>query len=1253
MAELKIGSLNVWGLGNEMKRRQIFSWLREKQFNVYFLQETRCTQEKEQIWESEWGYKCLFSSNNRASQGVMILFMNNIQFNIKHIKKDEQGRYLIVIVEIENNSFMLVNVYGPNVDDAVFYDNLFTDLEENIHNPTIMGGDLNICLTEMDKQGGRTFNLSHRNSRETLLQRINTYNLADIWRIRNPEKRQFTWRQRAIAVACRLDYFLISDSLVNVVDSIDISHGFRTDHSFIQIKIGNENIKRGPGFFKLNTSLLTDKRYIDTIRNLITRKKTEYNEQQLAPDLTWEMIKLDVRGESVKFAKNKNKDREKHIKELEKRLYDLEQEIDKDNIETTNEIEHLKTELKKHYDIKIKGTLTRAKVRWLKDGEKNSKYFIGLEKRNYLNKTIKCLYKDNGEKITNFKDILAEEKRFYQNLYAEKVVNLEDENINSKFFINTDNIPKLNEDQKQSCEGLLSTSECLEAIKSMPNNKSPGTDGLPAEFYKLFWNDISDILVNSFNYSYNKQTLSISQKQGIITLLPKKDKDTRFLKNWRPISLLNTDYKIMTKCIALRLKKVLPTIIHPSQTGFMKDRYIGFNIRLILDLIDYAEQENKPGVIFSVDFEKAFDSVSWDYLEKCIDYFNFGNSFKNWIKIFTNDISSCILNCGWSTGFFPLQRGVRQGCPLSPYLFLLCAEVFGIGLRNNINITGMAVNELKEKLIQFADDTQILLNGAQQSLNESISMLDLFEIISGMKVNFDKSEIAKLGSLKNEEYQLLKEVKFTESSLKILGVNIPTNGNHNTLINMNYNPVLKKIKEKISQWSKRSLTLFGKATIIKSLILPQIIYLLSNLPSPPQTYLKEIDDLIFNFIWNNKRAKIKRSQLYLEYSKGGLGIPNVYVYSNNLKLKWIKYLADENFNSGWKKIFLNMNTVGTFIYKCNIKCSDISLLNIKSRFWNDVLQSWAKIHYKFDNNINIKSKHPQNCLWYNSDIKLQKKIIYYKQWHEKGILYVRDALDQNSNFLDYIQFKTKYDLNVNFLKYYGLINKIRNLVNRGGREVNSDQTLHAILYMKSASKYFYKKILDPLIKHKERNCFKKWERATDSNDLDWETIFNRIYSSTIDTKLRNFQFKLIHNILPDNRILLKMGIIENDLCNFCNNHRDSVVHYLWYCPKAQQFWNNTIHWFQTLFDTNIEISLKTILFGDQFTTNHTQNNFINFLMLISKHYLHCCKWIKTEPSLNTLKDKIKQSEKIEKEIAFQTGKIEFHNTKWQTFQQIA
>ena len=137
--------------------------------------------------------------------------------------------------------------------------------------------------------------------------------------------------------------------------------------------------------------------------------------------------------------------------------------------------------------------------------------------------------------------------------------------------------------------------------------------------------------------------LSISQRRGIITLIPKPNKDTTVLDNLRPISLLNTDYKILTKVIAKRLEKVLPRIINPDQTGYIKNRYIGENVRLISDIMNYTEENNIPGIALFIDFRKAFDTIERDFINNCLEQFNFGPNIKNWVKILYNNVSSCVL----------------------------------------------------------------------------------------------------------------------------------------------------------------------------------------------------------------------------------------------------------------------------------------------------------------------------------------------------------------------------------------------------------------------------------------------------------------------------------------------------------------------------------------------------------------------------------------------------------------------------------
>jgi len=203
--------------------------------------------------------------------------------------------------------------------------------------------------------------------------------------------------------------------------------------------------------------------------------------------------------------------------------------------------------------------------------------------------------------------------------------------------------------------------------------------------------------------------LSISQRRGIISLIPKKSKDKTVLENLRPISLLNVDYEILTKVIARRIEKVLATLINPDQTGYVKGRYIGENVRLVYDLIHYADKLNQTGIAVFLDFKKAFDSIEWNHLLETLQLFNFGHDIQNWIKLFYNNVTSCVLNNGHASTFFSLHRGVRQGCPLSGVLFVLGIELLSRSIKNYPTIKGIQVNKNELKVSQYADDTTVFV----------------------------------------------------------------------------------------------------------------------------------------------------------------------------------------------------------------------------------------------------------------------------------------------------------------------------------------------------------------------------------------------------------------------------------------------------------------------------------------------------------------------------------------------------------------
>jgi hypothetical protein len=263
-----------------------------------------------------------------------------------------------------------------------------------------------------------------------------------------------------------------------------------------------------------------------------------------------------------------------------------------------------------------------------------------METRNFTSKIIPKLVKDNGEIIQEQFEILNETKQFYEKLYSKPKHELNTADLHSELKFK--DIPKLSEEEAVLLEGKITLQEASKTLQKMKANKSPGSDGFSTEFFKVFWKYLGFFVVRSINYAYDNDNMSITQRHGIITLLPKGDKPRQFLRNWRPITLLNTIYKIATGTIANRIKNFLDKLINSDQTGFISNRYIGENIRLIYDIMQYTEENDISGLLLLIDFEKAFDTVSWNFMQKTLSYFNFGPNIHKWVKLFYNKSTSAI-----------------------------------------------------------------------------------------------------------------------------------------------------------------------------------------------------------------------------------------------------------------------------------------------------------------------------------------------------------------------------------------------------------------------------------------------------------------------------------------------------------------------------------------------------------------------------------------------------------------------------------
>lgn len=280
----------------------------------------------------------------------------------------------------------------------------------------------------------------------------------------------------------------------------------------------------------------------------------------------------------------------------------------------------------------------------------------------------------------------------------------------------------------------------------MPNNKAPGPDGFPAEFYKNFWSILAPLFIRMITESKHNSRLPATSNTASVSLLLKHNKDPTLPSSYRPISLINVDTKIMAKALAIRLEKVIPSIIHPDQTGFVKGRLAASNTRRMYYIMHQCTIQENNTVIVTLDAEKAFDRVNWKFLFSTLERFGFGESFIKWVKLLYTSPTATITTNGLSSQNFTLHRGTRQGCPLSPQLFTILIEPRAAAIRQDTLITGIRTKNMHHKISLYADDILLFLENPLIPIQETIKIIHSFANISEYSINWDKSSVLPLQS---------------------------------------------------------------------------------------------------------------------------------------------------------------------------------------------------------------------------------------------------------------------------------------------------------------------------------------------------------------------------------------------------------------------------------------------------------------------------------------------------------------------------
>ena len=872
---MKIGTLNIDGLKRTNRLPAIEHYIDKFNIDILLLQETHVdTLKLGREIESILGGKMFWSFGLNDSRGVGIFFSSKCKIDIIRFHHDLEGRLLYIDFD-KGEQFRIINIYAPN--DFRQRKQFFKDLIHvlNTSRTIILGGDFN-CVkdTALDKIGG---NMDRGNvGWKELNDSISTCNLKDVFRTLHPHIVNTTWTRNGIA--CRLDRFYINNNKTHLVTAIEQEPTI-SDHEIIimHIKDTTKDFNIGKGTWIFPNKLLEDDDFKHELYFSLTETMTEPEDNHMLE--WWDNLKRFTKNIAKEWCRDRKKLADIHYTDLcnDYRKYEKEK-----NATEMGRVKSIITALESE---KARGTKLRSKAKILDSNEDPSAYFVTKEIQQGRKKLIEEI-EINGIKTKKQPDILKAFQKFYSDLYqADQVDKLTQDYVKD--------LPKL--ENEDNIGDPITLEDIKNALTQMENDKTPGPDGLTKEFYLTFLDFLGPLLVKLYEVILADSKLSTSMKLSYITLICKDDAAPHLCKNYRPISLLNIDYKIITKVLSNRLRLSLPMLIHPDQTCSIKGRSIQDNCSYLRDILDDINYENDTGILLSLDQEKAFDRVDHTYLLELLKTYGFSQNFLKWIRILYTDICSSVLVNGHVSESFNVTRSVRQGCPLSPLLYVLALEPVLVKIRNDEIIQGCPIPGNRTnppKLTAFADDCKFAVK-SDRSVSNIIKHFDDYKKFSGAKLNKGKTELMYLGRWRRKETSInnIKVVK----SMTVFGIKFG-----NVTEEERWRPVIDSIKKNLNFYSLRRLSYFGRAKLINIMILPKIWYLATIFP-PNKDHIKEIEHLIFNYMWFGKKDQIKRDTMYLPISQGGTGLVNIkckYLslflgqiikVFNNVKTPWVNF----------------------------------------------------------------------------------------------------------------------------------------------------------------------------------------------------------------------------------------------------------------------------------------------------------------------------------------------------------------------------
>ena len=874
-------------------------------------------------------------TNPRSSAGVAFV-INKAMIRPKEYKLYEliPGQAAALKVKwLENEDTLLLNVYAPNArnEHASFWDSINTTRRsQNLRRPDFMLGDFNVTEDKIDHAPAH---LDNQAATDALRALRHTLNIQDSWRISFPNERSFMYRANANGrqIQSRLDRIYTMSAISDQIQEWKtIQTTVPTDHSLVLTKFAPRSAPFiSKGRWTCNPQALNDIVLMDRIEDRGIQLQSDIEKfletntprEMKNPQILWEIFKDDIRKLAKESADKAHHRKTSKIKKLKEELKTLANhpEIDTDKRIRANEA-FAANELAYLEKITARDRKDLTKASLANHGERLGGPWSAISKEKKPRDVILQLkiLRTNPARFERCTKRMAKLARDYHEALQYEGIGLpgthpDYENRTRQALSEIPINQKLTDEARNNFSWRVKAEHIREALSLAKNGSAAGIDGFPYELWKELDNingkadneesnsfDIAKTLTAVFQ---DIQDHGIDKRSNFALgwMCPiYKKKDKKEISNYRPITLLNTDYKLLTKVLAIQLMSQIPSMVHPNQAGFIPNRSIFDHIRLAKSIISYAEIMEIDGSIVALDQEKAYNKIRHEYLWETMNQLNLPHPFTNTVKaLYQNAFTRVAINGELSTPF-RVTRGVRQGDPLSCTLFDLAIEPLACKLRNAPTLKGFAVPGLEEKILvnMFADDTTLYLSKEDSFDQVEIILKDWCEV-SGAKFNIKKTEIVPIGMAEHRaeviatwkinpdgSHQLDERIKIAidEEAVHLLGAWIGNRVDNLTP----WEPIINLIKKDLECWIRIHPTVYGKHLIIQAIIGGRTQYLAKVQGMPPGTE-NAIQKLIQEFMWDGENTpRIAPGILELPLEEGGLNLLSVKARNEAIEIMWLK-----------------------------------------------------------------------------------------------------------------------------------------------------------------------------------------------------------------------------------------------------------------------------------------------------------------------------------------------------------------------------